>query len=166
MPVSLYSYPSYYHAPSHRYSAPSSYADLIPLLPQDYDMSQDHSLPHLNQQPPSPSIPIDPSLSLYSPYYHSYQQPQQQQHLPSHLSIAPNYSSPSSQGSDTIGTPPIEHMYPTGSSNSNGKRPASAISTASGSEGVKKARKDDESSEARSPTAEKEAKPKPTRGSR
>ncbi|KAJ3745015.1 fungal-specific transcription factor domain-containing protein [Lentinula detonsa] len=129
-------------------------------------MSQDHSLPHLNQQPPSPSIPIDPALALYPPYYHSYQQ-QPQQHLPPHLSIAPNYPSPSSQGSDTIGTPPTEHMYPSGSSfNVNGKRPASATSTASGGEAAKKARKDDGSSEVRSPTAEKEEKPKPTRGSR
>ncbi|KAJ3850230.1 fungal-specific transcription factor domain-containing protein [Lentinula lateritia] len=166
MPIPLYSYPSYRHAPSYHYSS-APYAEVLSLSSQDYDMSQDHSLPHLNQPPPSPSIPIDPSLALYSPYYHSYQQ-QPQQHLPPHLSIAPNYPSPSSQGSDTIGTPPTEHMYPTGSSssNANGKRPASAISTASGSEAVKKARKDDELSEIRSPTADKEEKPKPTRGSR
>ncbi|KIK62893.1 hypothetical protein GYMLUDRAFT_41756 [Collybiopsis luxurians FD-317 M1] len=125
-------------------------------------MSQDHTVPNNhNQRPPSPSLSIDPALALYPPYY--YQQPQQ--HLPPHLSIAPNYSSPSSQGSDTIGTPPTEHMYPPGpSSNANGKRPASVISTASG-EAVKKARRDEEF-EPRSPTAEKEEKPKPTRGSR
>ncbi|KAF9077228.1 fungal-specific transcription factor domain-containing protein [Rhodocollybia butyracea] len=123
-------------------------------------MSQDHSLPNLNQRPPSPSMPIDPSLALYPPYYHNYQQ--SQQHLPPHLSMAQNYSSPSSQGSDTIGTPPTEHMYPaSSSSNVNGKRPAPTISTAS----VKKIRKDD-SSDVHSPTAEKEEKPKPTRGSR
>ncbi|KAJ4000489.1 fungal-specific transcription factor domain-containing protein [Lentinula boryana] len=165
MPIPLYSYSSYRHAPSYHYSS-TPYAEVLSLSPQDYDMSQDHSLPHLNQQPPSPSIPIDPALALYPPYYHSYQQ-QPQQHLPPHLSIAPNYPSPSSQGSDTIGTPPTEHMYPSGSSfNVNGKRPASATSTASGGEAVKKARKDDGSSEVRSPTAEKEEKPKPTRGSR
>ncbi|KAJ4478491.1 fungal-specific transcription factor domain-containing protein [Lentinula aciculospora] len=165
MPIPLYSYSSYRHTPSYHYSS-SPYAEVLSLSSQDYDMSQDHSLPHLNQQPPSPSIPIDPSLALYPPYYHSYQQ-QPQQHLPSHLSIAPNYPSPSSQGSDTIGTPPTEHTYPGGSSsNVNGKRPASAISTASGSEAVKKARKGDGSPEVRSPTAEKEEKPKPTRGSR
>ncbi|KAJ3722781.1 fungal-specific transcription factor domain-containing protein [Lentinula guzmanii] len=165
MPIPLYSYSSYRHAPSYHYSS-APYAEVLSLSPQDYDMSQDHSLPHLNQQPPSPSIPIDPALALYPPYYHSYQQ-QPQQHLPPHLSIAPNYPSPSSQGSDTIGTPPTEHMYPSGSSfNVNGKRPASATSTASGGEAAKKARKDDGSSEVRSPTAEKEEKPKPTRGSR
>ncbi|KAJ8517191.1 hypothetical protein ONZ45_g5575 [Pleurotus djamor] len=111
------------------------------------------------QPPPSPSIPIDPALALYPPYY-SYQQ--QQQHLPHHLSLPPNYSSPSSNGSDTIGTPPAEHMpFP---ANGNGKRPASA---AMSNDSRKKSRKDDDSDVARSPTIEKEEpKAKPTRGSR
>ncbi|KAK0463601.1 fungal-specific transcription factor domain-containing protein [Desarmillaria tabescens] len=109
------------------------------------------------QPPPSPSIPIDPALALYPPYYTNYSQPPQ--HLPPHLSLPSNYSSPSSQGSDTIGTPPTEHMFPT-SSNANGKRPAP-----SGNDSRKKARKDDDS-DVRSPTAEKEEKAKPTRGSR
>ncbi|KAJ6531154.1 fungal-specific transcription factor domain-containing protein [Mycena capillaripes] len=109
------------------------------------------------QPPPSPSIPIDPALSLYPPYYHSYP-PQHQQHVPPHLSLPHSYSSPSSQGSDTIGTPP---MYPS-SANSNGKRPGSAVSNGNS----KKARKDDDD-EPQSPTADKdEGKAKPTRGSR
>ncbi|THU81507.1 hypothetical protein K435DRAFT_693452 [Dendrothele bispora CBS 962.96] len=108
--------------------------------------------------PPSPSIPIDPALAMYPPYYQSYSQAP---HMPPPLSIPPNYSSPSSQASDTIGTPPADHMYP--SPNVNGKRPASVISNAS-SDARKRARKDDD--QPRSPTAEKEEKPKPTRGSR
>ncbi|KAF9557137.1 hypothetical protein CPC08DRAFT_669049 [Agrocybe pediades] len=114
------------------------------------------------QPPPSPSIPIDPALALYPPYYPNYQQ-HHPPHIPQHLTLPPSYSSPSSQGSDTIGTPPTEHMYPSSSSNLNGKRPASSISNVSDSR--KKARKDDEPE--MSPVAEKEeVKAKPTRGSR
>ncbi|SJL12170.1 uncharacterized protein ARMOST_15591 [Armillaria ostoyae] len=153
MPVQTYSYSSYYHSP-HQYSLP--YSDHVPLSPQDYSMSSPEQ--SLSMQPPSsPSIPIDPALALYPPYYTNYSQPPQ--HLPPHLSLPSNYSSPSSQGSDTIGTPPTEHMFPT-SSNGNGKRPAP-----SGNDSRKKARKDDDS-DVRSPTAEKEEKAKPTRGSR
>ncbi|KAJ7824695.1 hypothetical protein B0H13DRAFT_2241306 [Mycena leptocephala] len=130
----------------------------MPYAHQEISLShQDHLMSHSMQPPPSPSIPIDPALSLYPPYYHSYP-PQNQQHVPPHLSLPHNYSSPSSQGSDTIGTPP---MYPS-SANSNGKRPGSAVSNGTS----KKARKDDDD-EPQSPSADKEeGKAKPTRGSR
>lgn len=123
----------------------------------DQSMAQSQSMP-----PPSPSIPIDPALSLYPPYYPNtnYQQPPH--HLPPHLSLGPTYSSPSSQGSDTLGTPPTEHAYPS-PSYMNGKRPASSISNGPVSDSRKKARKDDETES----TADKdEPKAKPTRGSR
>ncbi|KAF8808982.1 hypothetical protein BYT27DRAFT_7188072 [Phlegmacium glaucopus] len=127
-------------------------------------MHNDQSLSQSLPSPSSPSIPIDPALALYPPYYSSYQQHPSQ--LQQHLSLPPNYSSPSSQGSDTIGTPPTEIlMYPSSSSNINGKRPSSSISN-SNMDSRKKARKDDDS-ETHSPAAEKEeVKAKPTRGSR
>ncbi|KAJ7633103.1 fungal-specific transcription factor domain-containing protein [Roridomyces roridus] len=149
--MSPYSYPSYYSPPHHF----SSYSDTLPYAHQE--ISLELSMPTQSMQPPpSPSIPIDPALSLYPPYYHSYP-PQNQQHVPPHLSVH-NYSSPSSQGSDTIGTPP---MY-SSSANINGKRPGSAVSSGTS----KKARKDDDE-ESLSPMADKdEGKAKPTRGSR
>ncbi|KAJ7772989.1 fungal-specific transcription factor domain-containing protein [Mycena maculata] len=155
--MSPYSYPSYYSPPHH--FASISYSDPLPYAHQEISLShQEHSMPpHSMQPPPSPSVPIDPALSLYPPYYHSYP-PQHQQHVPPHLSLAHSYSSPSSQGSDTIGTPP---MYPS-SANINGKRPGSAVSNGTS----KKARKDDDD-EPMSPMADKEeGKAKPTRGSR
>ncbi|CAK5277496.1 unnamed protein product [Mycena citricolor] len=117
-------------------------------------------------QAPSPPIPIDPTLSLYPSYYlppYGSQPPPQPPHHPHipphHLSLPQNYSSPSSQGSDTIGTPP---MY-SSSANGNGKRPASSMSQSN----IKKARNYDDDDEPLSPSAEKdEGKPKPTRGSR
>lgn len=167
--MSPFAYSSYY--------APSSlpYPDQLPpphYYHQDYSISQhdlsmshhDQSMSHSQsmQPPPSPSIPIDPALALYPPYY-NYHQPQH--HIPQHLSLPPNYSSPSSQGSDTLGTPPTEHMYPSSSANMNGKRPASSISNGT-VDSRKKSRKDEES-DAHSPSADKEeTKAKPTRGSR
>ncbi|KAF8205592.1 hypothetical protein K438DRAFT_1905269 [Mycena galopus ATCC 62051] len=155
MPMSPYSYPSYYSPPPHHFS--SAYSDPLPYAHQEISLSpHDRLMSHSMQPPPSPSIPIDPALSLYPPYYHSYP-PQHQQHVPPPLSLPHSYSSPSSQGSDTIGTPP---MYP--SSNLNGKRPGSAVSNGTS----KKARKDDDD-DPPSPTADKEeGKTKPTRGSR
>ncbi|KAG6828107.1 hypothetical protein H0H92_009192 [Tricholoma furcatifolium] len=125
-------------AVSFAYSAYADYYD------DDYAAM---SHPHSNNGPP-PAIPIDPALTLYPPYY-----PQYNQHLPHqhHLYV----SSPSSQGSDTLGTPPTEHMYP---SNVNGKRPASTDTLAS--DARKKSRKDEESEE------KDEPKQKSTRGSR
>ncbi|KAF8891374.1 fungal-specific transcription factor domain-containing protein [Infundibulicybe gibba] len=166
MPPSPFAYSAYYTPPSHHF-APLPYPDNnLSLSHQDFAMSHhDQSMSHSMQPPPSPSIPIDPALALYPPYYPSYQQTPH--HLPHHLSLPPNYSSPSSQGSDTIGTPPTEHMFPSSSSsNINGKRPASSISNSTLGDMRKKSRKGDES-DAQSPTAEKEeVKAKPTRGSR
>jgi hypothetical protein len=57
-------------------------------------------------------------------------------------------------------------MYPSSSSNLNGKRPSSSISNSTMNDSRKKARKD-EGSDAHSPMADKdEVKAKPTRGSR
>ncbi|KAJ7355918.1 fungal-specific transcription factor domain-containing protein [Mycena albidolilacea] len=157
MPMSPYTYPSYYSPPPHHFS---SYSDPLPYAHQEISLSpQERLMSHSMQPPPSPSIPIDPALSLYPPYYHSYPPQHQQQHIPPHLSLPHSYSSPSSQGSDTIGTPP---MYPS-SANSNGKRPGSAVSSGTS----KRARKDDDDDDPQSPTADKEeGKAKPTRGSR
>ena len=161
MPPSPFAYSSTY-SPQSQYF-PSPYSDHLQLThPQDFSMHSDPSLSQSMPSPSSPPIQIDPALALYPPYYNHYQQhPSQLQH---HLSLPPNYSSsPSSQGSDTIGTPPTEiMMYPASSSNVNGKRPSSSNNMDS----RKKARKDDDS-ETQSPTAEKEeVKAKPTRGSR
>ncbi|KAJ3504579.1 hypothetical protein NLJ89_g7865 [Agrocybe chaxingu] len=161
-----YSYPSPY-SPQPQYFSSMSYPEHLHFPQhQDFSMHHDQSIPSQSMQPPaSPSIPIDPALALYPPYYNNYQQ--HPPHIPQHLSLPPNYSSPSSQGSDTIGTPPTEHMYPS-SSNMNGKRPASSLSNSTMNDSRKKPRKDDES-DATSPAAEKEeptVKAKPTRGSR
>ncbi|KAG5644045.1 hypothetical protein DXG03_009197 [Asterophora parasitica] len=118
------------------------------------------------QPPPSPSIniPIDPALSIYPSYYshypphHGHSSHGHPHHLPSHLTLPPNYSSPSSQGSDTLGTPPTELAYP---ENLNGKR------SASGDTGGSRKKRKEEGNESVSLMAEKdEGKPKPTRGSR
>ncbi|KAJ6501982.1 fungal-specific transcription factor domain-containing protein [Mycena sanguinolenta] len=153
--MSPYSYHSYYSPPPHHFSP---YSDPLPYAHQEISLSpQDRLMSNSMQPPPSPSIPIDPALSLYPPYYQSYP-PQHQQHVPPPLSLPHSYSSPSSQGSDTIGTPP---MYPS-SANLNGKRPGSAVSNGTS----KRARKDDDD-DPQSPSADKEeGKAKPTRGSR
>jgi len=161
-PSSPFAYQSPYSPdPPPQYFPAFSYPDHFHL--EDFS-DQKQFMSQSMQPPPSPStssIPIDPALSLYPPYYPGYQQ--HPPHIPQHLTLPPNYSSPSSQGSDTIGTPPTEHMYPKGSSNMNGKRPAPSSAMV---DNRKKARKD-EGSEAGSPMAEKdEVKAKPTRGSR
>ncbi|PFH51718.1 hypothetical protein AMATHDRAFT_74760 [Amanita thiersii Skay4041] len=127
---------------------------------------QEQSLPQSMQQSSS-SIPIDPALALYPPYYSQHNISQQpSHHLPPHLSLPPNYSSPSSQGSDTIGTPPTEVAYPHPASAANGKRPASSVSADAMGDARKKLRRDD-ASDAKSPATDKEeVKTKPTRGSR
>jgi hypothetical protein len=142
-------YPQYYLDPSARF---------------DYIISmhhQDHGIPQSNM-PPARSPQIDPALSLYPPYY-SYQQPQQ--HIGHHLTVPQNLPSPSSQGSDTMGTPPNDNLsYSPG--NSNGKRPSSSLVGAMGESSRKKARSED-SLDGHSPAADKdEPKPKTTRGSR
>ncbi|KZT09576.1 uncharacterized protein LAESUDRAFT_722542 [Laetiporus sulphureus 93-53] len=126
----------------------------------------------MNQAVPSPSssssIPIDPALSMYPSQYYSYQQ--SQQHLPgTHIPLPANLSSPSSQASEAMTTPPNDHAAVSGPSsvNTNGKRPASPRQQTG--DGRKKSRKDDDGEEGQSPAAEKgdEApKAKPTRGSR
>ncbi|KAG1830484.1 hypothetical protein DFJ58DRAFT_824711 [Suillus subalutaceus] len=122
---------------------------------------QDHAIPQSNM-PPARSPQIDPALSLYPPYY-SYQQPQQ--HINHHLTVPQNLPSPSSQGSDTIGTPPNDNLsYSPG--NSNGKRPSSSLVGAMGDSSRKKARSED-SLDGHSPAPDKDdSKPKTTRGSR
>ncbi|RDB22306.1 Protein priB [Hypsizygus marmoreus] len=159
--MSAYAYSSYYASQYQDPSPPSTYYQ------SEYTISHnDHSMAHSQSMqpppPPSPSIPIDPALALYPPYYPNYHQAPH--HIPQHLSLPQNYSSPSSQGSDTLGTPPTEHMYPS-SSNFNGKRSASSVSNSTVNDSRKKSRKDD-GSESQSPAAEKEEKAKPTRGSR
>ena len=126
----------------------------------------DHGLPQPNMPPPR-SPQIDPALSLYPPYY-TYQH--QHQHLPhqhgtsNHLAVPNGLSSPSSQGSDTIGTPPTENMSYSPPA-PNGKRPSSLVGGL-GDLSRKKARTDD-STDGLSPPADKdEPKPKSTRGAR
>ncbi|KAI6132068.1 hypothetical protein EDD16DRAFT_1534431 [Pisolithus croceorrhizus] len=119
----------------------------------------DHIPQPPSNMPQSRSPQIDPALSLY-PGYYSYQQ-QPQQHMVTHH-LPADLPSPSSQGSDTIGTPPTDSMsYP--HPGTNGKRLSSAIG-AGGDSSRKKAKTDDN---AGSPSAEKDgSKPKSTRGSR
>ena len=113
------------------------YASPTDTLPPYYQHDHEMQPP----PPPSPSIPIDPALTLYPPYYSHFQ--------PQHHLALPNYSSPSSAGSDTLGTPPTEHIPIF-------KRPPSVVS-ANDPSTRKKPRKDDDHDE---------PKPKPTRGSR
>jgi len=129
------------------YAYSSQYFPLLDLHIQEYPM---HTQP---MHPPSPGVPIDPALAVYPPYYSNYHTSQQQ------ISLPPNYSSPSSQGSE------MEHNYQS-PPDFNGKRPSSSLSNSTMNDSRKKFRKDDES-DTRSPNAEKEeVKPKSTRGSR
>ncbi|KAI0693326.1 fungal-specific transcription factor domain-containing protein [Cytidiella melzeri] len=113
------------------------------------------------QQPQHPdSIPIDPALSMYPSPYYSFQQHSGSM-LPQHLQLTASLDSPSSQGSDTVGTPPLDQfMHGT---NGNGKRPPSGMAN----DNRKKSRKDDDG-EGPSSLTDKgdEIKTKPTRGSR
>ncbi|KAF8136647.1 fungal-specific transcription factor domain-containing protein, partial [Boletus edulis] len=119
--------------------------------------------------PPPRSPQIDPTLSLY-PTYYSYQQQQQHQHQPHqqpishHLPLPINSSSPSSQGSDTIGTPPTESMS-FSPPDTIGKRPPSLVSGFGDT--TRKRPRTDDPMDGPSPAAEKdELKPKSTRGAR
>lgn len=121
------------------------------------------------QPPPAPpiNIPVDPALGIY-PSYYPYQQPQQhhQRMPPPHLMLAPNASSPSSQGSESMGTPPMDQIS-YHAPNANGKRPSSSLVGGGGGDTRKRSRKEDEEDSPRSVTADRdEGKPKPTRGSR
>ncbi|KDQ61237.1 hypothetical protein JAAARDRAFT_173841 [Jaapia argillacea MUCL 33604] len=162
MPPSPASYSQYYSHPTQQASGFQ--------FSQPASMRQHGGeMPHHSMQPPeSPSIPLDPSLALYPPPYYSYQQPQhqqQQQHMPpQHLQLAPagGLSSPSSQGSETAGTPTDQAFQ---ASAANGKRSSSAANGSS-TDSRKKARREEED-DSPSPAAEKEEqKAKPTRGSR
>ncbi|CAL1705481.1 unnamed protein product [Somion occarium] len=121
---------------------------------------------HQMQAPPSPSIPLDPSLALYSPQYYSYPHPQP--HLPhQQLAIPVSLSSPSSQGSDSIGTPPVESASFHGGANVNGKRPASSLASERTNDSRKKPRTEDNGEVPGEVSGKaEEAKAKPTRGSR
>ncbi len=82
---------------------------------------------------------------------------------PPHLNLPASLSSPSSHGSETVGTPPNDTIS---FSNGNGKRPASSASITH-DERNKRSRQEDDG-DAASPNTEKgdEPKAKPTRGSR
>jgi hypothetical protein len=135
---------------SHQYNNQS-----IPLHPQD----QQH-LSHSMQPPPSSPIPIDPALALYSPSYYPYHS-QQQQHpqMPQQLSLVPGLSSPSSQASDAVSTPPTEQISFSGST----KRPPSTSTLDNDHDTSKRRREDDGTAHS---VEGSEPKAKPTRGSR
>ncbi|EPS94764.1 hypothetical protein FOMPIDRAFT_1038716 [Fomitopsis schrenkii] len=107
---------------------------------------------------------------MYGSQFYPNTQYQPRPLQPPQLNVTANLSSPSSQASETIATPPTEHRPTPGPSsmNSNGKRPASPARTQSG-DVRKKTRKDDDGDEAGSPEGEKgddAPKQKSTRGSR
>ncbi|OSD08461.1 hypothetical protein PYCCODRAFT_1462684 [Trametes coccinea BRFM310] len=159
-PLAYHDY--YVSHPQHtNHHASTSYSTQSITLHHPHEHPMAH---HMQQPPPSPPIPIDPALALYPPQYYPYPQ-QSHQHVmpPPHLAIPANLSSPSSHGSETVGTPPNDTI--SFSSNANGKRPASASSVSHDSR--KRARQDDDG-DPQSPTTERgeEPKAKPTRGSR
>src|SRR6266404_2131795 len=124
----------------------------LPIHPQD----QQH-LSH-SMRPPSSPIPIDPALSLYPPSYYPYHT-QQHPQGPQQLSLVPSLSSPSSQASDTMSTPPTEQMSFSGPN----KRPPSTGTLDNDNDSSKRRREDDSAA----PSADgSEPKAKPTRGSR
>lgn len=172
MPSSPVSYSQYYMTPNqHQHQSSYSSQPITLHHPHEHAMAH-HQQQQQHQQhmqaPPSPSIPIDPALALYTPtYYYQQQQPVPQHMSHQHLALPTSLSSPSSQGSESIGTPPIEPMSFPGGSNSNGKRPSSSMANGQPSDSRKKHKRDEGTDDA-SPAAEKqdEVKTKPTRGSR
>ena len=146
-----FAYSSSYSAQTQYFSSP--YSDHLQLThPQNFSMHNDSVYAIA-------CIPPNPNLSSACPLF-----PITTSSIPCNFNTIFLYysSSPSSQGSDTIGTPPTKiMMYPASSSNANGKRPSSSNNMDS----RKKARKDDDS-ETQSPVEEKEeVKAKPTGGS-
>jgi hypothetical protein len=128
---------------SHQYNNQS-----MPIHPQDQQRLS-HSM-----QPPSSPIPIDPALALYPSSYYPYHT---QQQVSQQLSLVPGLSSPSSQASDTMSTPPTEQVSFPGSN----KRPSSS---ALDNDNDSKRRKEEDGA---SPSVDgSEPKAKPTRGSR
>lgn len=157
-------YPGYY-PPSASRPQPTSYASSSSLSQRGREPQGQQGL-----SPSSSSVPIDSSLSMYGSQYYPNTQYQHRPLQPPQLNVPANLSSPSSQASETIATPPTEHRPTPGPSsmNSNGKRPASPARTQSG-DVRKKTRKDDDGDEAGSPGADKgddAPKQKSTRGSR
>jgi hypothetical protein len=154
MPTPPFLLSQYYHRDSlflmsHQYNSNQS----MPVHPQD----QQH-LSHSMQPPPSPPIPIDPALALYPPSYYPYQA-QQHPQVSQQLSLVAGLSSPSSQASDAMSTPPAEQIAFSGSN----KRPPSS-STLDNDNDNNKRRKEDDST---NPSIDGgEHKAKPTRGSR
>jgi hypothetical protein len=133
---------------SHRYNNQS-----MPIHPQDQQR-----LPQSMQPPPSPPIPIDPALALYPSSYYPYHT-QQHPQVSQQLSLVPGLSSPSSQASDAMSTPPTEHV----SFSASNKRPSSS-SALDNDNDISKRRKEDDGA---SPSMDgSEPKTKPTRGSR
>lgn len=125
----------------------------MPMHPQD----QQHP-PRSMQPPASPPIPIDPALALYPPSYYPYHT-QQHPQVSQQLSMVPGLSSPSSQASDTMSTPPTEQMSFSGSN----KRPTSSSTLDNDNDNFKRRKEDDS---ATPPADGGEPKTKPTRGSR
>ncbi|KAA1469252.1 hypothetical protein DENSPDRAFT_834825 [Dentipellis sp. KUC8613] len=120
----------------------------------------EHHLSQSMQPPQSPPIPLDPALALYPPSYYPYQATHHQ--MPQQLSLGTSLSSPSSQASDAVSTPPQEMISFAGPS----KRPASANMNGDDSSSRKRAREDDEAGPSPSADSKEEPKAKPTRGSR
>ena len=162
MIMSSYPYPQYYMSEARH---PSSYSSQPITLHHPHEHTMAH---HHMQGPPSPNIPIDPSLALYPPQYYQYAPQQPQQHMQhQQVTIPVSLSSPSSNGSDTLGTPPVENLaYPI-PHNMNGKRPASSLASDHTTDSRKKARTDDNGEgPSEAPAKTEEVKAKPTRGSR
>ena len=124
----------------------------MPIHPQDQQQ-----LSHSMQPPTSPPIPIDPALSLYQSSYYPYHAQQHPQ--VSQLPLGPGLSSPSSQASDAMSTPPAESMPFPGSN----KRPPSTGTLDNDNDNSKR-RKEDDGTAASVDGGEPKAKP--TRGSR
>ena len=135
---------------SHQYNNQS-----MPIHPQDQQR-----LSHSMQPPSSPPIPIDPALALYSSSYYPYHTQQQHPQVSQPHSMVPCLSSPSSQASDAMSTPPTEQISFPGSN----KRPSSSALDNEHEHDNSKRRKDDDGA---SPSVDgSEPKAKPTRGSR
>jgi len=155
MPTPPFLFSQYYHPDSiflmsHQYSSNQS----MPVHPQD----QQH-LSHSMQPPSSPPIPIDPALALYPPSYYPYHAQQHPQVSQQQLSLVAGLSSPSSQASDAMSTPPAEQIAFSGSN----KRPPSSSTLDNDNDNVKRRKGDDNTI----PFIEGgEHKAKPTRGSR
>ncbi|TFY50976.1 hypothetical protein EVG20_g11227, partial [Dentipellis fragilis] len=135
--------------------------EMAPNPYHNIPMHQDeHHLSQSMQPPQSPPIPLDPALALYPPSYYPYQTTHHQ--MPQQLSLGTSLSSPSSQASDAVSTPPQEMISFAGPS----KRPASANMNGDDSSSRKRAREDDEAGPSPSADSKEEPKAKPTRGSR